>query len=83
MNSSVTIRCDLFEQVGHSVDIAELASLARVYDGGNGVCAGARVVDGNLFVADGIVVWVSGVIHHGDREGDDGVVTLDDTTAGG
>ena len=83
MNSSVAIRCDLFEQIGHGVDIAELASLARVDDGSNGVCAGGRVVDGDLFVADGIVVWIRGVVHHRDCESDDGVATLDRTTARG
>lgn len=57
-----------------------MASLARVHDGGNSVCAGARVVDGDLLVADGIV-WVPRVIHHRDREGDDGVAAVDDTPA--
>ena len=40
-------------------------------------------MDGDLFVADGIVVWVSGVIHHRDREGDDGVAIVNGTTARG
>ena len=38
-------------------------------------------MDGDLLVANGIVVWVLGVIHHRDREGDDGVATVDDITA--
>ena len=70
------------EQIGHGVDIAEFASLTCVDDGGDGVCAGGGVVDGDLLVADGIVVWVPRVVHHRDREGDDGVAAVDDITAG-
>ena len=40
-------------------------------------------MDGDLFVADGIVVWIRGVIHQRDREGDDGVAILDGTAARG
>ena len=81
MDPSITIWCNLIEQVLHNVHVAKCASPARIYDGGNGVCAGDWVVDGDLLVTDWIVVWVATVVHYSVREGDDGVSILNGTTA--
>ena len=63
MNPSIAIWCDLIEQGDRSVDIIECASGTCVRDGGNGVGAGCRIVDGDLLVTDGIVIGVGTICH--------------------
>lgn len=84
MYPAVACRCDCIEQADCSIDVAICAAFACINDGGNGVRARSRVVDGDLLVADRIVVGIGASVagHYEVREGDDGIAFLADNAAG-
>ncbi len=82
MHPPVTIWSNGTEQVRRNIEVTECTAFTRIGDGGSSVRACGRVVDGDLLVADWVVVWVGGTRHYKMREGDDGVAILIDSTAG-
>ncbi len=82
MHPPVTIWSNGTEQVRRNIEVTECTAFTRIGDGGSSVRACGLVVDGDLLVADWVVVWVGGTRHYKMREGDDGVAILIDSTAG-
>ena len=80
---SQTPRIDALKNPRADINVLEAAALAGIDDGGLGQdAAGGGVVDVDFGAAEGVGVWVCGVVHHLDGEGDDGVGVFGGVAAG-
>ena len=65
MHSPIAIWCNFVKQIDRSINVAKCAAFTRIRDGGNSVRARSRVMDGDLLVADRVVVGIiAGVAGH-------------------
>ena len=76
------IRINHLENGRANIDILKPTPLARINNGGLRRGISGWVVDVDRGAAEGVGVWVGGVVHHLDGEGDDGVGVLGGVAAG-
>lgn len=80
MYAPVAVGSDFLEQARGGIEVREGAIHAGVHDLGR--VALPTMVDGNEVAAQGIVVWVRSILHHGSRQGHHVIAILSRDVAG-
>ena len=82
MHPPIPIRRNLIKQSQRQINIIFLTAHTSINNSRPSCLSRAGIINADFGAAFGVAVWICGVGHHGDGEGDDGVVGAGCVAAG-